>query len=80
MTVIPRAYNEMVDFITTEISPEKIIAFKASDQLQQRAEELILKEKSGQISAEEKSELDHYLLLEHIMVLAKAYAHKKLHS
>jgi|GEM_PF-3488897 len=35
----------MVDFITSEINPEKIIAFKASDQLQQRAEELILKEK-----------------------------------
>lgn len=80
MTAIPKAYNEMVDFITSEISPQKIIAFKASDKLQKRVEKLISKEKNGQISAEEKSELDHYIFLEHIIVLAKAHAHKKLRS
>lgn len=80
MTTVPRIYNEMVDFITSEISPQKIIAFKASNQLQKRVEELIDKEKIGQISEDEKSELDHYMFLEHIMILAKANAHKKLRS
>ena len=80
MTVVPRAYNEMVDFITSEISAQKIIAFKASNKLQKRVEELISKEKSGRISDNEKSELDHYMFLEHIMILAKAYAHKKLRT
>lgn len=80
MTAAPRVYDEMVDFITSEISPEKIIAFKASDKLQRRVEKLISKEKSGEISEEEKSELDHYMFLEHIMILAKAYAHKKLRA
>lgn len=80
MTAIPRAYDEMVDFITSEISPEKLIAFKASGKLQNRVEHLISKEKNGQISDDEKSELDQYMFLEHIMILAKAHAHKKLRS
>ncbi len=80
MTAIPRAYNEMVDFISSEISPQKLIDFKASIELQKRVEELINKEKSGNISTDEKSELDHYMFLEHIMVLAKAHAHKRLLS
>lgn len=78
MTAIPRAYDEMVDFIISEISPQKIIAFKASNKLQKRVEKLINQEKSGQISEDEKSELDHYMFLEHIIILAKAQAHKKL--
>lgn len=80
MSSITKAYHEMVDFITSEISPEKIISFKASKNLQHRVEKLLHKEKTGAISSEEKSELDHYIFLEHIMVLAKAQAHKQLRS
>jgi len=80
MTAIPKAYAEMVDFISAEISPQKIIDFKASKMLQKQVEDLISKEKKGTLSDEEKSELDHYMFLEHIMIIAKANAHKRLRS
>ncbi|MCU0347732.1 MAG: hypothetical protein MUC59_12400 [Saprospiraceae bacterium] len=41
-------------------------------------EELLFKEKEGPISPEEKLELDDYLLLEHILRLAKVRARKFL--
>lgn len=78
MTVIPKVYNEMVDFISLEIKPERIINFKASESLQRRVDELSSKEKDNTISDIEKTELEQYLFLEHIMVLAKASAYKRL--
>ena len=37
--------------------------------------DLIFREKNEGISSEEKSELDHYLILEHLLRLAKARAY-----
>jgi hypothetical protein len=37
--------------------------------------DLISREKNEGISSEEKSELDHYLILEHLLRLAKARAY-----
>jgi hypothetical protein len=45
--------------------------------VQQRVSDLLEKERESRISAEEKAELDDYLLLEHLMRLAKARARKK---
>ncbi len=70
-------YDEMVDFIAS-ISPQKVIAFKPSATTQQRLEDLLYKEKNANLSIDEKSELDYYLMLEHLMRLAKARAYKLL--
>ena len=80
MTAFTKAFEEFVGFITTKISPEDIIAFKPSKRLQTRVEELIDKEKSHDISAAEKSELDYYMMLEHVMILAKAEARRLQHK
>lgn len=45
-----------------------------SDAVQERVEDLLLREKDGELSPAEKSELDRYLQLEHLMRLAKARA------
>ena len=68
------AYNEIVSFITTEIKPQQIIDFHPSEKTTNRVYELIDKEKREQLTSEEQSELEHYLLLEHLMRLAKAQA------
>jgi len=71
-----RAYEEIIDFIAAGTSPSKIVAFRPSDEAKKRVADLIHKEKTTGLSAEEKSELDHYTQLEHLMRLAKARAHR----
>lgn len=38
--------------------------------------ELIVREKTGNLADDEKAELDHYLMLEHLLRLAKARAYQ----
>ncbi len=68
-----RAYEELVQFIAS-LSPRNVLEFKPSEAARQRVWDLIERQKAGPLPAEEKSELDHYLEIEHIMRLAKARA------
>ena len=69
-----KAYEEVADFIAAGTTPQNVIAFRPSEVTQERVSDLLAREKEGELSAEEKSELDHYLQLEHLMRLAKARA------
>lgn len=69
-----KAYEEVVDFIASGTTPQNVIAFRPSKEAQERLEDLLSREKDGELGSEEKSELDHYLQLEHLMRLAKARA------
>ena len=68
------AYLEIIDFIATGTTPEMVANFRPSPEAQQRLAELIRREKEGSLSPEEKSELDHFVELEHILRMAKARA------
>jgi hypothetical protein len=69
-----KSYDEIIDFIAAGTTPESVVAFRPSDGVQQRVAELVERPKDGSISSEEQSELDDYLQLEHIMIMAKARA------
>jgi hypothetical protein len=71
-----KAYEEVIEFIASGTSPGAVLAFKPSDAVKNRVADLICQEKTDGLSADEKSELDHYMQLEHIMRLAKARARK----
>lgn len=71
-----KAYNEIVDFIASGTTPRAVADFCASENTRQRVAELIGQEKTSSLSEEERSELDHFLEVEHIMRLAKAKARK----
>jgi hypothetical protein len=71
-------YEEVIDFIASGPSPNDVVSFRVSEGGNQRVSLLIEREKAGDLSAAEKSELDHYLELEHIMRLAKARARQRL--
>lgn len=75
-----KAYEEVIDFIAAGTSPNKLIAFEPSDLVKKRVYDLIHKEKTYGLLSDEKSELDHYMQLEHLMRLAKARAHKYLNQ
>lgn len=69
-----KAYEEVANFIAAGTTPQNVIAFRPSDAAQERVEDLLAREKDGELSPGEKSELNHYLHLEHLMRLAKARA------
>jgi hypothetical protein len=73
-----RAYNEIVEFIAANTAPAKLIAFRPSKATQSRVSELLNREKTGGLSPDEKSELDHFVEIEHLMRLAKARARQQL--
>jgi hypothetical protein len=69
-----RAYEEVIEFIAAGTSPRNIVAFRPSENAKERVADLIHREKTDSLSPDEKSELEHYLQLEHLMRLAKARA------
>ena len=71
-----RAYEEIVDFIAAGVTPAGLISFHPSDTVKERVSDLIHLEKTKGLSPDEKSELDHYMQLEHLMRLAKGRARK----
>jgi hypothetical protein len=72
------AYFEIIEFIAAGTTTESVAGFRPSPEAQQRVEELIEREKDSGLSLEEKSELDHYIELEHILRMAKARARQLL--
>jgi hypothetical protein len=70
-----KVYDEIIDFIATGTSPQSVIDFKLSTAAQERLEDLVYRHKTGELTPEEKKELDYFLTLEHIMTLAKARAY-----
>lgn len=73
-----KAYEEIIDFIAAGTTPNRVATFEASPSVKERVEDLIAGEKTSGLSPDEKSELDHYLELEHIIRLAKARARRYL--
>jgi len=75
---ISRAYEEVVDFVAAGTSPSQVIDFHPSPAAKARVSELVERERALGLSSAEKSELDTYTQLEHIMRLAKARARQHL--
>ena len=69
-----KSYEEIIDIIAAGTTPEAVVAFRPSESVQRRVAELVERSKDGSISSEEQSELEDYLQLEHIMIMAKARA------
>lgn len=76
MSITAKAYEELIDFIAAGTKPVDVVAYEPSQAAKERVTNLIQKEKTNGLTAEEKSELDNYIQLEHIMRLAKARARR----
>jgi hypothetical protein len=78
MTAMVKVYEEIINFIAAGVSPGDVSTFTPSTECRDRVADLLSREKTGALSAEEKSELEHYLQIEHLMRLAKARARQCL--
>lgn len=70
---IYNAYDEIAD-ILSNLEPARLIKLQASAEMQKRLEALIEKSKEAELSKAEKDELDHYIVLERLIRLAKIRA------
>jgi hypothetical protein len=61
------------------MTPEEIIAFKPSEALDERLHELLDKSSENTLTREEQTELDRFLLINHLMTLVKAKVRLRLH-
>jgi hypothetical protein len=75
--VVQTIYDDVADFIAN-MNPTKILELKAPKESQDRLWALIEKEKESSLSPLEKDELDHFLVLERLIRLAKAHARQRL--
>lgn len=73
-----RAYEELVDFIAGGASSASVAGYEASAATKERVGELIHREKTVGLPADEHAELDYYLQIEHVLRLAKARARSKV--
>lgn len=74
MTAEPILAFEELAYFLASIAPKKVLAFKPSKQSQERVNHLLSKNAEQRLSAEENREMEKYMLIEHIVQLAKAKA------
>lgn len=67
------AYDEIAELLSSA-EPTKLANLRASVEMQARLEFLIEKSKESELSKSEKDELDHYIVLERLVRLAKIRA------
>ncbi|MEA5460985.1 hypothetical protein VB796_18130 [Arcicella sp. LKC2W] len=73
-----RPIDEVINFITSFPKPEDVLAYKAPDSIQNRVEDLLYKKQTSFLNDDEIEEMNKFLLLEHMMRMAKKNAKKKL--
>lgn len=72
-----RAYDEIIDFITSSPDPKEVLNFRPPSSVINRVEDLLYKKKTSELSNEENTELDRFMLIKHIMIMAKKRAKKR---
>jgi hypothetical protein len=72
-------YDELSGFIAS-MNPDKVVAFKPSKANQERLDFLLDKQREKPLTVEERTELEHYLIINRIVGLAKAQAMKMLRA
>ncbi|MCL4805815.1 MAG: hypothetical protein KJ046_16070 [Anaerolineae bacterium] len=69
-----RAYMEAVELLTQAPTPEAIVAFRFSDEIETRIDDLLSRTDDGELSLAEEIELDRFSQLEERLQLVKARA------
>lgn len=66
--------NAIIAALASRPTPEQVLTISPSAELQARVSELLSRSKQGALSQPEAIELERYLLLEHLVRVAKARA------
>ncbi len=72
------SYERFLDRVVETMTPEEILAFKVPEDEQQREQDLLERNNEGDITAEERAELEQVLEFEELMMLLKIRAEAAL--
>lgn len=72
-------FDELAYFLAS-LSPKKVLTFKVSSKAQDRVNFLIDKSKKLGLSTPENEEMERYMVVEHIIQLAKSKAVQKINT
>ncbi|MBI5666511.1 MAG: hypothetical protein HZC41_00765 [Chloroflexi bacterium] len=75
---IVSVYDEFLEYLAQQATPEQILAFKASEAAQRRADELTERNKAGTLTPDEAYELEQMLRFNRLVSRLKAKAVKAL--
>jgi hypothetical protein len=70
--------NAILALLASQPPPEQVLAIHPTPELQQRISDLLYRSKAGALAPHEATELERYLMIEHLVRLAKAHAAKQL--
>jgi hypothetical protein len=80
MTTVSFILEELAELLA-KMDPEKVLSFRTSEKAQERLETLLWKNKEEDgLDEVEKAELEQFMLVEHIVSLAKTRALKSISS
>ena len=71
-----KTYSEIVDLFARGASTAEVLAFRPSQETQERVRVLLERNAADELTEEEAAELERFGELEHLMQLIKARAHK----
>lgn len=70
--VLPaNVYRYILDFLTSQPTPEQIAAFRPTPEMQERLRSLLAKSNHEALSPEERRELEEYERIEHLVIMLK---------
>ena len=70
---VTEAFGEVASNLA-QLAPEKVVALRAPESMSSRVAELVAARQSGELTADETTELDQFLALDLFITLAKARA------
>lgn len=66
-----QVYHYILNFLTSQPTPEQITAFHPTQEMQERLRSLLARNQEGSLTLAERQELDEYERIEHLMVMLK---------
>jgi hypothetical protein len=71
-------YEYVLDFLAGGPSPQEIVKFRPSVEIQARFSELLAASRERELTLAEEEEVDHYIQIDRMFSLLKAKAYRKL--
>ncbi len=79
-TVAAATAAEVVEFLTSEPSPREVLNYRASQRSRERLQRLLTLNSAGLLGESEQLELDELGEIEHVVVMLKAQAERRLQA
>jgi hypothetical protein len=64
-------YRYVLEFLASNPSPEALLSFRMTSAMQERVSDLLEKNRSGQLTPAESTELDEYVRIDNLVSLLK---------